>query len=390
MAFLSTLDESGVYGKQYRAFRAENANVFARDLKQNQYRFVDMMSAYGAVNFGHCNPNITPFEQYNVDLVAGMHSEAAEDVAAWLVSRIGDKERKTIFQVGGSFAVSSAIGLAQHYRPGKVLHVQGSFHGLGIDALSISDCGQDASFHFTQLNRQVQAQMQTISCGEEISDWSDISCFIFEPIQGANGYVPLDLQWLKAITSSAAENGVVVISDEIQAGFFRHGFFSPSAELGIYTDITLFSKSLTNGLYPLSAVVYSKHLEAGYARSIALAHTFQTSALGIAAAKSTMTYIDQHKPEKYIPVISNQLARTAKMLSENGLAKNIHHLSASLSFELPDSLSKCVVQTSLAKGVIIFPGGEKAQRIRIAPPLTINEADLKLALSLIYEAVSET
>jgi len=218
--------------------------------------------------------------------------------------------------------------------------------------------------------------------GETGIDWSGVSCLIFEPIQGARGYVPLDVDWLEDICEQAKDAGVTVIADEIQCGYYRFGDFSVAREWGLSPDILLFSKTMTNGLYPFSAVVYSQTLEEGIGEDVILAHTFQTSALGCYAACAVADYIDSHDVKADCRRVAAPLAEAAARLAETGRAREIHQIGPSLSFR-PVSDAGELVKACFADRVMILGGGIDGERIRIAPPLTIDTEDLRRALEIV-------
>jgi 4-aminobutyrate aminotransferase-like enzyme len=345
------------------------------------------MSAYAAVNFGHRNPELRGAFDTAHDLAGPFHGPGAEEVARWLCAQLGDPaRRRVLFQIGGSFAVATAVALARRARPGRVAVIKGSFHGLGVDAGAFSSVQREFSLQDTGFTELVDEQVVRLAQGETPQSWDGISCLLYEPVQGANGYVPLGPAWLRNLTSSAAASGVVTISDEIQCGFFRHGTFSPATSLGLDPDIALYSKSLTNGIYPLSAVVYKEWL--GRHNGVFLAHTFQTSAMGTEAALKVIRYIEAHDVASMARQTESGLSDLARKLTEEGHAKDVYLTGPTLSFEPTRISSMELVQTVFDRGALIFRGGASGERIRIAPPLTIPASQLSDATTAIWSAVT--
>ena len=386
-ARLSNLDESRAFGERWTCARALNASLtLCRDDGTTE-EFTDLCSTYGAVNFGHCNEDIRLPARPSADLVAGVYPPEAERFARWLTDALGVSGFKVLFQVGGSFAVSAAFALAQRRRPGKILAIEGAFHGLGLDALSATTAQRSLALQETPLRQSLASCVGVLAPGETGIDWSGVSCVIFEPIQGARGYVPLDAAWLGDICAQAKEAGVTVIADEIQCGYYRFGDFSVAREWALNPDILLFSKTMTNGLYPFSAVVYRQTLEQGIADGVVLAHTFQTSALGCYAACAVADYIDSHDVKADCRRVAAHLAEAAARLTETGRAREIHQIGPSLSFR-PVSNAAELVKACFADRVMILGGGMEGERIRIAPPLTIETEDLRPALEIVLSRLS--
>ena len=152
-------------------------------------------------------------------------------------------------------------------------------------------------------------------------------------------------------------------------------------------DILLFSKSITNGLYPLSAVVYRETLEAAIGDGVVLAHTFQTSAIGCYAACAVADYLDSHDVEADCRRVAQPLADAAARMAENHWAQDIYQIGPSLSFRplmnAGDLIKECFVDQ-----VLILGGGMEGERIRIAPPLTIGTKDLQGALEIVLSRLS--
>jgi len=378
---LSDLDESRAYGERWTCTRALNASVTLRHSDGSTEEFTDLCSSYGAVNFGHCNENIRLPARPSVDLVAGIYPPEAERFAVWLTDALDVSSFKVLFQIGGSFAVTAALALAQKRRPGKVLAIEGGFHGLGLDALSVTTAQRSFALQETPLRQSLDSMVSVLAPGETRIDWSGISCLIFEPIQGARGYVPLDPAWLRDISEQAKKAGVTVIADEIQCGYYRFGHFSVAREWGLSPDILLFSKTMTNGLFPFSAVVYSEALEECVGDEVVLAHTFQTSALGSYAACAVADYIDTHDVKTDCDRVAAPLADAAARIAKSGRATDIHQIGPSLSFR-PEINAGDLVKACFADRVIILGGGMEGERIRIAPPLTIEIPVLHHALEI--------
>jgi len=384
---LSDLDESRALGEHWTCSRTLNANLTLSRGDGSTEEFTDLCSSYGAVNFGHCNEDIRLPAQPGSDLVAGIYPPEAEKFSRWLTNALDLSDFKVLFQVGGSFAVSTALSLALRNRPGKILAIEGGFHGLGLDSLSATTAQRSMALQETPVRQSLASFVQVLKPGETEIDWSAISCLIFEPIQGARGYVPLDADWLHGLCAQAKAAGVTVIADEIQCGYYRFGDFSVARNMGLNPDVLLFSKSMTNGLYPFSAVVYRQTLEAAMGDGVVLAHTFQTSALGCYAACAVADYIDSHDVKADCRRVAEPLADAAARIEENDWAQDIYQIGPSLSFR-PLMNAGDLVKECFADRVLILGGGMDGERIRIAPPLTIASEDLVRAIDVMLSRLS--
>jgi len=384
---LSDLDESRAFEERWTCSRASNASLTLSRGPGTTEEFTDLSSCYGAVNFGHCNQDIRLPAHPSSDLVAGIYPPEAERFARWLTGALGLSDFKVLFQLGGSFAVSAALALAQRRRPGKILAIEGGFHGLGLDSLSVTTAQRSFALQETPLRQSLESFVAVLAPGQTGIDWSGVSCLIFEPIQGARGFVPLDADWLQELCAQAQKAGVTVIADEIQCGYYRFGDLSVARKWRLNPDVLLFSKSMTNGLYPFSAVVYRQTLEVGIGGGVVLAHTFQTSALGCFAACAVADYIDSHDVKADCRRVAVPLAEAAARIEQSGRAREIYQLGPSLSFR-PLTHAGDLVKACFADRLLILGGGIDGERIRIAPPLTIETAALRRALEILLSRLN--
>ena len=134
---------------------------------------------------------------------------------------------------------------------------------------------------------------------------------------------------------------------------------------------------MTNGLYPFSAVVYDETLEESIGDGVVLAHTFQTSALGCYAACAVADYIDSHDVKAECRRVAAPLAEAAARMTESGRAREIYQIGPSLSFR-PAMDAGDLVKACFADRVVIL-----GERIRVAPPLTIETETLQRALKVL-------
>ncbi len=388
---LSSLDERSLGFRQHIIVHRAVGELVDLQLQNGKIRrCIDLSSAYGSVNFGHCNPACLP-KRFSSDLVAGAIAPEGEQLARWLLKSLELQESRVLFQVGGAQAVSTALAICQRARPGKIASIAGAFHGLSLEALTVTPEHHRQALQATSLLNDLSMRPVSINPNRPIHEqhipWSDLSCIVFEPIQGANGYCPLPELWLKTLTNAAREHGVLLVADEIQSGYFRHGALSVCKSLNIHPDIYLFGKSITNGFYPLSAVILSERLEAQCRMPGALAHTFQGATPGLMAALKVATYIEQQPILQWCQVVGETLQEFRKELNHKSLAKEIYQTGPTLSFEPLRLNARQLADLALPRGVLVITGGKSSERLRIAPPLNIKLPNLKSALHILKDLI---
>ena len=376
--------------KDYEVLAAKNAALRLRAASGHVFSFTDLTSADGALNFGHLNPSIDPFSRITADLAPSIFPPSAASYAAWLCGKLGLDAHAVHYVTGERSAVCAAIELAQRIRAGKVAVIAGSDHervvggvrhGLKIvsgDAARIARGGKE--------DRRSQQTIR-ISVGSEFSAWGDVSCLIYEPIQGASGYVPLALPWLRGLSQSAQAAGVTVIADETQCGFFRFGRLSLAASEFLRPDFYLFGNSMTNGIFPLFALIYPDSLrDRVLTEEEGWRHTFQTACLGYGAAEAVAAYIDGNDIEGMVARIHAILGQTGEALAANPCLSDFHLAGPTLSLEVSDERAGELALGCEESGVLIGLGGKR--RVCIAPPVTIFPEQLVTALKAVKKAAA--
>jgi acetylornithine/succinyldiaminopimelate/putrescine aminotransferase len=385
---LSRLESTVHYARGARLISAHNDTVTIESTSGERRELIDLMSSYAAVNFGHCNPHIRPFDRYEAHLVSFFTPPEAEYYAAWLCSALERPLSRVLYQVGGTAAVSAAIALAQRCRAGRVLAVAGGFHGLALDALAASDISKTQVIQHTRIGNAVQGTYQLLEKGAPAPNWEDISCLLFEPVQGASGMLPLDPEWIRSLCDEAKRHGVIVIADEVQCGYFRCGHLSYSVQMGIAADIILFGKSMTNGLFPFAALLYDPSLERGVdARSGCFSHTYQPSALGCFAAYSVAKYVDFIDLKGQISHVQLALGKFAAQLESEGLVCDSHVLGPSASMRYVGGDAGRIARYCFDRGVLMALGGWDNARFRLMPPITVEPRNLNSALTILHEGI---
>lgn len=355
--------------RPYEVLAAKNATLRLRAPSGHVFSFTDLTSASGAVNFGHLNPAIDPFASLASDIAASFYPPAAASFADWLCGKLGLDAHTVLYQVGGVPAVSAAVDMARRTRPGNVLVIAGSSHDPRGNAR----------------NTRAGDSFQRIAAGTEFNAWDEVSCLVYEPIQGAGCSAPLPLPWLRSLSLAAQAAGVLAIADEIQCGFFRFGSLSMAAGAYLQPDIFLFGNSMTNGIYPLTAVVCPAALGSAFlAGERRGEHTFQTASLGFQAADCVAKYIDSTDIERQVEQIHSILSQAGERLAANPRLCSFHLAGPTLSLEVRDGRAGELVKACEERCVLVGWGG--GGRVRIAPPTTIPLEQLTSALKIVDQA----
>ena len=235
-------------------------------------KYFDFLSAYSAVNQGHCNEKIlnTFVEQakkltltsrafYNNEL--GSSLEYITDVFGY---------EKMLPMNSGAEAVETAIKICRKWgyeikkvdhNMAKILVCNGNFHGRTTTVVSFSS-HHGSKAHFGPLTGgfEIISYNNTEELEKKLMKDPNIVGFLVEPIQGEGGVVVPDEGYLKKCKNLCEEYNVLLLADEIQTGVCRTGKLLASYHENIKPDIVILGKALSGGFYPVSGVLTSKEI----------------------------------------------------------------------------------------------------------------------------------
>lgn len=259
-------------------------------IDENGINYLDMQMFNSAANFGYQNPRYNHCIEQCLHTLPSLAGEfiseqrivLSEKICTYMYKNYGAKGR-VHFTVGGAQAVDDALKLAINYNGKKNFFAfEGGYHGRTMAASSVS-----SSFRYTKqfgsvINTTRIPFPDCVNCAYEknkrlcdlyclkqfyrlfesefsgvkdiSTEQSSYSAFIFEPVLGRGGYVFPHEDYLKNLSKKLKENKILLISDEVQMGFFRTGKLWSFENYEIVPDIIVFGKAITNGLWPLSGI----------------------------------------------------------------------------------------------------------------------------------------
>jgi 4-aminobutyrate aminotransferase len=327
----------------------------------------------------------------------------------------GIPDAKVFFTNSGTEANETALLLATAARrSNQVLALRNSYHGRSFGAVAITGNGswrssQLAPFavhylHGTDRNLPAFAGMSDAEYIEAaVADLrhvlvtataGDVACLIAEPIQGVGGFTMPPDGLLGAYHEVLAERGILLISDEVQTGWGRTGehFWGIGAH-GVVPDMMTFAKGLGNG-FAIGGVVARRELMDGPVGSGI--STFGGNPVATAAANATLDYLLSHDLQRNAAVLGNLiiggLRDTAARLATvgdvrgKGLMFAVDLVDPATGAPSPAAATR-VLEETRERGLLIGKGGLYGHTLRMAPPLTLSEAEAKEGLGLLTDAL---
>lgn len=372
--------------------------VFVWDVEGNRY--YDFLSAYSAVNQGHCHPKIIKAltdQATRLTLTSrAFHNDVLGEYEKYICEYFGYD--RVLPMNSGVEGGETAVKLARHWgyqvkgipsNQAKIIFVEGNFWGRTLAAISSStdpDCTTDFGPFMPGYEIIPYNDLDAL---EKACKDPNVAAFMFEPIQGEAGVVVPDEGYLSGVRRICSENNVLMIADEVQTGIARTGKLLACDYENVKPDLLILGKALSGGVLPVSAVLSSDEvmltLEPGQHGS-----TFGGNPL---ACKVAMAALEVVKEE--------QLAERANKLGEVFRGRMQELVEKYEAVEL-------VRGRGLLNAIVIKPFGDKSAKdvcirlmemgllakqthdhiIRFAPPLVISEEQIHACADIIDQAIA--
>ncbi|MCB1358368.1 MAG: 4-aminobutyrate--2-oxoglutarate transaminase [Maritimibacter sp.] len=399
------------------AARAENAELW--DVDGNRY--VDFAGGIAVLNTGHRHPAVVAAAKAQEDLYTHTSFQVvpyepyvavAEKLNALAP---GDAPKKTLLVTTGAEAVENAVKIARAYtkRPGIVAFTAG-YHGRTMMTLGLTgkvspykkDVGPfpadifRAPFPDARTGVTVDAALaalETLFLTD--ADPSRVAAIIIEPVLGEGGYHPVPFEMMRALRAICDKHGILLIADEIQAGFARTGTWFAIEHSGVVPDLITVAKSLAGG-YPLAGVVGRADVMDALAPG-GLGGTYGGNPVACAAALAAIEAIETEGLLARSTALGETFrARFAEIGARVAPYRmwDIRGLGAMLAVEFvtdfesaaPDAaFAKSVIGFALKRGLILLGCGMHGNAIRIMVPLTASDAVIEEGLAIFEAAVAD-
>lgn len=277
-------------------------------------RFLDCSSQLVFTNIGHQHPRVVEAIREQAGLlctIAPQHANAARSEAARLIAEIAPPGlEKVFFTNGGAEAIEHAVRMARlHTGRTKVLSRYRSYHGGTHLAVNLtgdprrwpSDHGAAATVHFfgpflyrSEFDATTEAQeceraLRHLRRTVELEGPQTIAAIVLETVPGTAGIMPPPPGYLAGVREICDEHGIVMVLDEVMAGFGRTGAWLALDHYDVVPDLVTFAKGVTSGYVPLGGVMISEAIADTFAeRAYPGGLTYSGHPLACAAAVATI------------------------------------------------------------------------------------------------------
>lgn len=397
---------------------------FVYDVENN--KFIDFSSFISVYNLGVNGNNeiksaiVDQLSKLTHGAFNDFYSEVPLGFAENLLTMFPKDFGMVYLSNSGTEAIEAAIKFSKSYndRP-YIFSFYGAFHGRTIGSLSAtvsksvhrahlgSVIGPAIHAPFANCYRcplKLEYPSCAIACVDYIKKYpltkevnpKEISALFMEPIQGEGGYVVPPKEFVKEMRKMADEHGMLLVSDEIQAGYMRTGKFLAMDNFGVEADIYTIAKSSGGGL-PLGITVTRSSL--GDIEEGLFGGTMGGNLVVAAAANASLTYIKKHEREltagisrkgKYIMKRLNDMKERYEIVGDVrgiGMMIGVELVKDKKTKEPGIEERNKIINNAFYNNLLILPCG--ISTIRIIPPLTMADKNIEEGMNILESAIKK-
>jgi 4-aminobutyrate aminotransferase len=341
--------------------------------------------------------------------------EGQNELAEKIAELSGIPDAKVFFTNSGTEANDAALMLATQYRKSnQVLAIRGSYHGKSHSTVAITGQRNWSSTSLYPFNvifvhggyklrspfghlpdsefiAACKADLENLL---EVATAGDVACMIAEPIQGVGGFATPPDGFFGAFKEVLDRTGILFISDEVQTGWGRTGeHFWGYQSHGITPDILTFAKGLGNGMALAGVVATASLMDSLPANSIS---TFGGNPMSTAAGLANLEFLLENDLQTNAYKVGNRLKASLDELADRTeIIAEVRGKGLMLGVELvkpgglePDpAAAAAVMEEAKKEGLLIGKGGLYGNTLRIAPALSLTEAEADEGFDKLARAV---
>lgn len=393
--------------------------------------YLDFSSQLVNLNLGHQHPGLVKAIQEQAGRLATIQPALGNDVRGELAKRIVENSfegaRSVFFTNGGADAVEYAVRMARHHTgKQKVLARYRSYHGSTGTAITLTgeprrwangtlDAGvvhftgpypYRSAFYAETPEQETERALAHLRATIELEGASTIAAIILESVTGTNGILIPTPGYLEGVRALCDEFGIMMICDEVMAGFGRTGEWFAFQGFNVNPDLVTFAKGVNSGYVPLGGVVISEAVHNTFdQKSFPGGLTYSGHPLACAAGVATFDIFEEEQILERVRDLGERVVRPRleAMAEKHPSIGEVRGKGLFWALELvvnretreplvPFNASgeaaapfNAVVAACKKAGLWPFAAGN---RLQVAPPLVISEEDLVKGLEIIDEALN--
>ena len=382
-------------------------------------RYIDFVGGIGVLNVGHNHPKVIAAVHRQLERVSHAAFQVAGyevyvDLATRLNALIGGGEAyKTLLVTTGAEAVENAVKIARGYRnvPG-IISFRGGFHGRTLLGSTLTGFSAPYKQNFGPFAGEVYHtaypdEYHGISSKHALRALDDlfatqilperVAAIILEPVQGDGGFLPAGKEFLQALRALTTQHGILLIVDEIQAGFGRTGKMFGFQSAGIQPDLVTVAKSLAGGL-PLAGVVGRADIMDAPAPG-GLGGTYAGNPLGCAAALAVLDIFEEENLLAQARELGELLHAGLNKLAADfpaigavrgeGAMVALEFVADGDPFQPDPAFAQTIIDRCREQGLLVIKCGVHRSTVRLLAPLNTPTDIANEALAILRNAISQ-
>jgi len=399
--------------------RGEGHRLWDADGKE----YLDFACGLAVTILGHAHPRVSAAIHAQADQLLHMcnglgYLEPVTALADALAATFPASLDSVFFANSGAEAIEGAVKLARRVtgRP-AIIGFSGAFHGRTYAPLSLTTSNLNYRVgHGPFLPETYVSRFPSVYRGyggdeaaavagalgslrqllsEQVPP-SSVAAFLIEPVQGEGGYDPAPIAFMQGLREIADQHGILLISDEIQAGLGRTGRMWAYEHSGIVPDVVTLAKGIANGL-PLAAVVASSDLMRRWGAG-SHGSTFGGNPVSCAAGVAVLATIRDER------LVENAAARGAELtaglqaiaaddprigdIRGPGLMIGVEFVQDRETREPDSAIGDALMARCADQGLLLLTCGRFHNVIRWIPPLDVTSAEIQEALAIFRSALA--
>jgi taurine--2-oxoglutarate transaminase len=390
--------------------------------------YLDFSSQLVFTNLGHQHPRVVEAireQAATLCTIAPQHANDARSEAAHLIAGIAPEGLEHVFFTnGGAEAIEHAVRMARlHTGRIKVLSRYRSYHGATNTAINVtgdprrwaSDYGSSGTVKFfgpflyrsefdaTTEEEECERALRHLRRTVELEGPSTVAAIVLETIPGTAGIMPPPAGYLRGVREICDEHGIVLVLDEVMAGFGRAGSWLALDRYDVTPDLITFAKGVNSGYVPLGGVIVSDAVYETFARRVYPGGlTYSGHPLACAAAVATIGAMRDEQVVEHADRLGREVIgpALADMKERHPCVGDVRGLGVFWALDLvSDRETKAplapyggsspemdeIVKACRAGGVLPFAN---FNRIHVVPPCTISEDEVREGLAVLDDALS--
>jgi len=351
-------------------------------------RYLDFYAGHAVALTGHCHPKVVAAIQAQASKLIFysniVYNSERALTSKILISLLPEAFTEVFFCNSGSEANETALKMARKFTGrSHIISMHEGFHGRTFGSLSVTGFDKYKIFppHLPEISFAKFGELESLEACFKAKA-GQVAAVILEPIQSMAGVKIAAPSYFEGMRKLCDQHGALLIFDEVQTGFGRTGqnFFAQT--VGVNPDLISTAKSIASGV-PMGALFVQKHI-ASQVKLGEQGSTFGGSPLACAASRATAGVIVEEKLCARAKDLGTYLIDNIKQAALPAV-KEVRGvgLLIGIEFEKP---AKELIGKLLQRGVIIG-SSEKAETLRLIPPLVINKTDCDIFLQHFVDAV---